>query len=203
MTLRSKYYKMTEGDEASVKLVEFPPNAGSLGTDVNGNIIAAGLAAVVVWGKCVNAGDTTTATPTSIIPGAHPNLLGSFSIPAGFTKVGTTYTLQIDFVNSVYDFYLDVSLSSVATGGGSLTNILIPAGSSRIEISVFFDDNTYGANSNIHYIIFGNTVPYINVYPGSGWGAFNPDDIMTFNAKIHTHTTAAASFNSYVKLWSE
>jgi len=37
MTAKSKYYKMTEGDDLTLKLTEFPPSAVAIGTDVDGN----------------------------------------------------------------------------------------------------------------------------------------------------------------------
>lgn len=37
MTAKSKYYKMTEGDDLTLQLTEFPPNASAIGTDIDGN----------------------------------------------------------------------------------------------------------------------------------------------------------------------
>lgn len=37
MTAKSKYYKMTEGDDLTLRLEEFPSDAISVGTDSNGN----------------------------------------------------------------------------------------------------------------------------------------------------------------------
>lgn len=37
MTTKSKYYKMTEGDDLTLQLTEFPQNSAAIGTDSNGN----------------------------------------------------------------------------------------------------------------------------------------------------------------------
>lgn len=154
---------------------------------------------VLVLGKIANSALTTTTTPTSILTSAHGTPLGSWTIVGGTTKVGTQYRLTVKFPSTTYATYLDISLSSIV-GGGVTNNITIPAGSSQIDFDVLFMDLTYGANANFQYSIISSASPYVTMSAPSGWGIFDCADDMTFDAKLHTLTTASTT-SPQVNLW--
>lgn len=204
MTTKSKYYKMTEGDDLTLRLEEFPSDAISMGTDANGNPYdASGMIATYPIAQelfPIAAGDSTGSISAPYTYGFAFAPKGSFTVTKMrimcITAGGTAWPIKLGIFKASWN-----GSSYIYTCVGTATLADPQMGLNTVQL----DDPVAVDGGNMYYMAVYN--PGVNTFMLIGnriSATLTPLVVVSDpNDKIHVGDTITVNASTGSRIWME
>lgn len=204
MTAKSKYYKMTEGDDLTLQLTEFPPDAISIGTDADGNPHdATGMIATYPISQelfPISAGDHTGSIQSNYSFGFAFAPKGSFTVTKMrimcITAGGTSWPIKLGIFNATWN---GTTYVYTCIGVASLTNPVQGLNSVNLDTPVNVEGGV------MHYMALFN--PGVNTFmliTNRISGTLTPHVVLSDpNDKLTVGATMTVNMATGSRIWME